>query len=93
MRVVDANGVNLLTNREEDVVRLVAEGLTNREIAERLKLSEHTIKNYVFRIFDKLGINTRVELVLYATTHHKETGTSRTSFDEDPRSLIRNGGR
>jgi len=55
-----------LSARETDVVRCVAEGLTNRQIAERLKLTEHTVKNYLFRIFDKLGVSSRVEVVLYA---------------------------
>jgi DNA-binding CsgD family transcriptional regulator len=55
-----------LSAREVDVVRCVAEGLTNREIAQRLKLTEHTVKNYLFRIFDKLGVSSRVEVVLYA---------------------------
>jgi DNA-binding NarL/FixJ family response regulator len=55
-----------LSVRESDVVRCVAEGLTNREIARRLKLTEHTVKNYLFRIFDKLGVSSRVEVVLYA---------------------------
>ena len=66
MRPADANGNRLLTRREEQVVTLVAEGMSNREISSQLKLSEHTIKKYLFRIFDKLGISTRVELVLYA---------------------------
>ena len=48
---------------------LVAEGYANREIAAELGLSEHTVKKYMFRIFDKLGISTRVELVLYAVSH------------------------
>jgi len=56
----------LLSARETDVVRCVAEGLSNREIAQRLKLTEHTVKNYLFRIFDKLGVSSRVEVVLYA---------------------------
>jgi DNA-binding NarL/FixJ family response regulator len=60
------NGISLLSARETDVVRCVAEGLTNREIAQRLKLTEHTVKNYLFRIFDKLGVSSRVEVVLYA---------------------------
>jgi two-component system nitrate/nitrite response regulator NarL len=55
-----------LSPRESDVVRCVAEGLTNREIAQRLTLTEHTVKNYLFRIFDKLGVSSRVEVVLYA---------------------------
>jgi DNA-binding NarL/FixJ family response regulator len=69
LRVVNANDENLLTPREEQVVALVAEGFANREIALELGLSEHTIKKYIFRIFDKLGISTRVELVLYAVSH------------------------
>jgi DNA-binding NarL/FixJ family response regulator len=60
------SGNSPLSAREVDVVRCVAEGLTNREIAQRLKLTEHTVKNYLFRIFDKLGVSSRVEVVLYA---------------------------
>lgn len=56
----------LLSSREIDVVRCVVEGLSNREIAQRLTLTEHTVKNYLFRIFDKLGVSSRVEVVLYA---------------------------
>jgi len=69
MRVVNADGMRLLTNREEEVVRLLAEGLQNRDIALKLKLSEHTVKNYLFHIFDKLGVSSRVELVLYAVSN------------------------
>jgi DNA-binding NarL/FixJ family response regulator len=71
IRIVNADGLRLLTKREEDVVRLVAEGLQNREIATELKLSEHTVKNYLFHIFDKLGVSSRVELVLYAASSTK----------------------
>ncbi len=66
MRVIDAKGRELLSRREQDVVRCVAEGLSNREIAQRLGLTEHTVKNYLFRIFDKLGVSKRVEVALYA---------------------------
>lgn len=69
LRVVNASGRTLLTPREEQVVALVADGLSNREVAGELGLSEHTIKKYLLRIFDKLGISTRVELVLYAVSH------------------------
>ncbi len=69
LRVVNATGRSLLTPREEQVVALVADGLSNREVANELGLSEHTIKKYLLRIFDKLGISTRVELVLYAVSH------------------------
>ncbi len=69
LRVVNSSGKALLTPREEQVVALVADGLSNREVANELGLSEHTIKKYLLRIFDKLGISTRVELVLYAVSH------------------------
>jgi DNA-binding NarL/FixJ family response regulator len=75
LQVVNPDGLNLLSRREEEVMRLVAEGLGNREIAELLNLSEHTVKNYLFHIFDKLGISNRVELVLYAVSNPKK-GTS-----------------
>lgn len=66
LRMLNYRGDKLLSPREEQVVALVAEGLANREIALAMRLSEHTVKKYLFRIFDKLGISTRVELVLYA---------------------------
>jgi DNA-binding NarL/FixJ family response regulator len=69
LRVVNSNGRSLLTPREEQVVALVADGLTNRGVADELGLSEHTIKKYLLRIFDKVGISSRVELVLYAMSH------------------------
>jgi len=69
LRIVSALGRALLTPREEQVVALVADGLSNRGVAGELGLSEHTIKKYLLRIFDKLGISTRVELVLYALSH------------------------
>lgn len=65
LRIVDARGRDLLSKREAEVAALVSDGFTNREVAEQLHLSECTVKNYIFKIFEKLGISTRVELVLY----------------------------
>jgi DNA-binding NarL/FixJ family response regulator len=64
--LVDARGDSLVTKREQSIVHLVQEGFTNREIAHELHLSEHTVRNYLFRIFNKLGVSNRVELALYA---------------------------
>ena len=83
MRVVNADGLRLLTKREEDVVRLLAEGLQNREIAHELNLSEHTVKNYLFHIFDKLGVSSRVELILYAVSSSKRMQITDVENDED----------
>ncbi len=69
LRTVNALGLKLLTPREEQVVALVADGLSNREAARELGLSENTVKKYLFHIFDKLGISSRVELVLFAVSH------------------------
>jgi DNA-binding NarL/FixJ family response regulator len=87
LRIFNSLGEDLLTPREEQVAALVAEGMGNREIADELGLSEHTIKKYLFRTFEKLGISTRVELVLYAVNHGDPrqaewlAGMSRTSMN------------
>jgi DNA-binding NarL/FixJ family response regulator len=59
-------GPGILSKREEEIVAKVAEGLKNREIANLLFVSEHTIKNHLFRIFERLNISSRAELILYA---------------------------
>jgi DNA-binding NarL/FixJ family response regulator len=69
VRVLNSRGNSILTPREEQVVALVAEGLGNRQIARDLNISEHTVKKYLFHIFEKLGVSSRVELVLYAVNN------------------------
>jgi len=59
-------GITRLTPREADVVQLLAEGLSTRDISQKLGLTEHTIRNYLSAIYDKLGVSSRVELALYA---------------------------
>lgn len=61
----------VLTKREEGIARLVATGLGNRDISEKLGLSPHTVKNCLSRVFEKLGISTRIELVLYVLSQAK----------------------
>jgi DNA-binding NarL/FixJ family response regulator len=65
IRMFSTPGLNLLAERESQVAELVAEGLPNKGVAEKLGISEHTVSNYLFRIYNKLGISNRVELVLY----------------------------
>jgi len=84
LRVVNADGMKLLTKREEDVVRLLAEGMGNREIAHELKLSENTVRNYMFHVFDKLGVSNRVELLLYSISSTKRAQSIAGGDKEQP---------
>ena len=63
-RVVDA-----VSEREKEVLALVAQGLTNKEIAEKLVISENTARNHVSRILDKLGLSRRTEAATFAAQH------------------------
>jgi two-component system, NarL family, nitrate/nitrite response regulator NarL len=77
VRALDANGLSLLSKRELEVVRCLAEGLTNREIAERLALSQHTVKNYLFRVFEKTGVSNRLELLFMTLSATNERATKK----------------
>lgn len=72
LRLLNAQGRPMLTNKEQAIANSVTEGYTNREIAKKFQLSEHTIKNYLFRIFDKLGISSRAELILFVLTRRPQ---------------------
>ena len=72
---IDGRVMTLLSKREEEIARLVAEGLSNRDVADKLGLSQHTVKNSLSRIFAKLGISTRIELVLYILSQAKRSDT------------------
>ena len=58
-----------LTARERDVVNLVGEGLANKAIAERLSISDNTVRHHLTSIFSKLGVTDRLSLVVYAFKH------------------------
>jgi DNA-binding NarL/FixJ family response regulator len=71
VRATNHKGIELLSARERQVIQHLAGGMTNREIAVALELSPHTVKNYLFRIFDKLGVSSRTEL-LYLTMNNSQ---------------------
>ena len=79
---INHKGLDLLSARERQVVQYLAAGMTNREIAESLGLSRHTVKNYLFRIFDKLGVSSRTEL-LYLTMSSLQPQTQDSSNGEE----------
>lgn len=72
VHLINSRGRVVLTPREEQTVHLVTEGLNNREVARELNLKENTVKKSLLRIYDKLGVSNRVELVLYALSHSQE---------------------
>jgi len=83
-RVVNAKGEKLLTPREEQVVNQVVEGIGNRRIGQLLGIKENTVKKSLLRIYDKLGVSNRVELVLYALTHWAPERTGPTPTEQPP---------
>jgi len=92
--VTDSNGRPLLTAREQQVLHLLADGLSNLELATVLRLSEHTIKNHLFRIYDKLGVSNRMEAVLYALTPRNTlpaTTAGRTTIPSNKVRMIKAG--
>ncbi|MFZ0180969.1 MAG: LuxR C-terminal-related transcriptional regulator, partial [Candidatus Dormiibacterota bacterium] len=64
-------GWDAMTDSELSVARLVAQGLTNREVAERLFVSHHTVSSHLRHVFDKLDVNSRVELTRLASVHDR----------------------
>ena len=58
-----------LTRREQEILHLIATGATNREVAEHLIISEGTVKNYLARLFSRLGLRDRTQAVIYAREH------------------------
>jgi DNA-binding NarL/FixJ family response regulator len=62
----DEDELSALTDQERKVLELIAEGLTNRQIGERMFLAEKTVKNYASNMFTKLGMSRRTEAAAYA---------------------------
>ena len=55
-----------MTKREREIVELIAEGLSNKEIANKLNLSVYTVKSHVHNILEKMSLNTRVQIAIHA---------------------------
>ena len=55
-----------LSQREREIIVLIAQGYKNKEIAEKMFITEQTVKNHLHNVFDKLGVSDRLELALYA---------------------------
>ncbi len=60
-----------MTNREREIVELIAQGLANKEIANQLNLSVYTVKSHVHNILEKMALNSRVQIALYAQSEEK----------------------
>ena len=65
MSANDRYGTRIPSEREQRVIRLVAQGLKNQEVAKEIGTTEHAVKNYLRVIYDKLGFYNRVELALW----------------------------
>lgn len=65
----EPKGLLALTPRESEVARAVSDGLSNLEVAQRLGISIHTVKNHIFSVFEKIGVSNRAELILYFVSH------------------------
>jgi DNA-binding NarL/FixJ family response regulator len=66
----------LLSPREDEIVSLVAQGFKNKEIGEKMLISEQTVKNHLHNIFDKLHVSDRLELALHFVARRFQVGTS-----------------
>ncbi|WP_090832473.1 MULTISPECIES: response regulator transcription factor [unclassified Bacillus (in: firmicutes)] len=64
--IQDVASTNLLTPRESEILLLVSDGLTNKQIAERLFIAENTVKNHIKNLLEKLNLENRVQLASYA---------------------------
>jgi len=70
-RIADHAGTGLLGNREAEVARLVAQGLSNKQIAERLFISEHTVDSHIRNILNKLGVNSRAQIASWMAASNR----------------------
>jgi DNA-binding CsgD family transcriptional regulator len=87
--VVGCEDIRVLSARELEVVKHAAEGRSNKEIATRMALSEHTVKNYLFRAFEKIGVSNRVELLFYLLQQGQSPSNRADDRPVNPQDLLR----
>jgi DNA-binding NarL/FixJ family response regulator len=78
----DNEAIKLLTRRELEILRLVAEGLTNEEIGKKIFISEKTVKTHLTNIFDKLKVNNRFKAALLIMGHYGDSSASSVARNE-----------
>jgi DNA-binding NarL/FixJ family response regulator len=83
LSTLNKDNLSALTMRESQVVQCAARGMTNRAISADLRLSEHTVKNYLFKAFEKLGVSSRVELLFYLSARGHSVGQSNVVLEDD----------
>ena len=74
--------ITALSKQEMEIVRLAASGLSNCAVGQKLSLSESTVKNHLVRVYEKLGISTRIELVLYILSYHQSLKSEENEITE-----------
>ncbi len=74
--------ITALSKQEMEIVRLAASGLSNCAVGQKLSLSESTVKNHLVRVYEKLGISTRIELVLYILSYHQSLESEENEITE-----------
>jgi len=72
-----------MTRREQEVVALIADGLSNKEIADKLSLSTYTVKSHVHNILEKMALTTRVQIAIYAHTNYDSSVTAKNTPPSD----------
>jgi DNA-binding NarL/FixJ family response regulator len=73
-----------LTHCETEVIALIVAGYTNKDIAKKFAISEHTVKHHLTAIFDKLGVSNRLELVLFSIDHHLADNVQKSQISSPP---------
>lgn len=81
-KAAENNEIDILSEREREVIKLIGEGASNREVAETLIISEHTVKAHLRSILNKLNLRNRQQMAAYAVRHEIVTGTEEHEYSD-----------